>query len=322
MRAISLAALLLAGCIDPDAPVNPGSTEVFVFEVPKGASASGLAPTLASEGLVPSAFAWKWFLRSTDGGCLKAGRFEVSKHLSMRELLAVLCGPPIPEDVPFTVVEGWRIQDIDAALVAQGLIDAGAYASLAISKDVALPFEVPGPTLEGYLWPETYRIVPDAFDVKAFIERQVRTFDERFATPYADKLGDRSLHDVVVMASMLEREEPKPSQRAIVAGILWKRIDHGWNLGVDATSRYVLQDWSDRKLFLKQLRDPDDAYNTRLRAGLPPTAIGNPGLESLKAAVAPEDSPHWYYLHDAEGVFHGAKDGAGHAANKRRFNVY
>lgn len=312
--------LLLVGCFDPDAPVDPADTDTFVFEVPRGASANGLAPRLADEGLVSGAWQWKLYLRQADASCLKAGRFEVRRSMSMRELLETLCGPALPEDEPFTVVEGWRIREIDAALAARGWIEAGAYAALATSKQVDLPFEITSPTLEGYLYPETYLVVPDRFEVEDFIERQLQTFKARFLDG-AD-LGDRSLHDVVVMASMLEREEPDPRQRPLVSGILWKRHDAGWQLGVDATSRYTIENWNDRRAFLRQLRDPTDPYNTRVHKGLPPTAIGNPSLPSLKAAVAPVASEYWYYLHDAERVLRPARNADEHEQNRAKYNVY
>lgn len=320
MRSILTFLLLLGGCVDPEAPVDPTDTDTFVFEVPRGASASGLAPRLADEGLVTGTWQWKLYLRGADAGCLKAGRFEVSRSMSMRELLETLCGPALPEDQPFTVVEGWRIREIDAALAARGWIEAGEYTTLATSKSVDLPFDVSSPTLEGYLFPETYLVVPDRFDARTFIERQLQTFKERFLDG-AD-LGDRSLHEVVVMASMLEREEPKPEQRPLVSGILWKRIKHGWALGVDATSRYTLENWNDRHAFLRQLRDPTDPYNTRLNKGMPPTAIGNPSLPSLKAAVSPVESEFWYYLHDADKNLHPARNADEHEANRARYNVY
>lgn len=309
-------------CVDADAPVDPARPEPFVLEVPPGATASGLTETLEAEGLVPAGWQWRWFLRGTEAGCLKAGKHRVTRAGSMRELLETLCGAPLVEDEPFTVVEGWRIRDIDAALAAKGWIAPGAYAAAARPDALTIPFAVEAETLEGYLFPETYRVVPERFDVTEFVARQVATLQERFVAKHPDGFGERSLHDIVVMASMLEREEPKPAQRPVVAGILWKRLDAGWNLGVDATSRYTLDDWSDRRAFLGRLRDPEDVYNTRLRGGLPPTAIGNPGLESLEAAAAPEDSPYWYYLHDGDGTFHGARDAAGHAANRARHNVY
>ena len=124
------------------------------------------------------------------------------------------------------------------------------------------------------------------------------------------------------MASMLEREEPVASVRPKVAGVLYKRLDAKHPLGVDATSRYTLDAWNDRRAFLKKLRDPDDPYNTRLRIGLPPTPIGAPGLPSLQAALRPVASPYWYYLHDAKQQIHFAETAEGHEANRRRYDVW
>ena len=242
--------------------------------------------------------------------------------MSMNELLKTLCGTPLANDVPFTVLEGWRIRDIDEALAKEGLIKAGEYKQLATSKSVTTPFEVTGATLEGYLWPETYLVNPDRFTAKAFIERQLQSFDREFRQKFEDKLGDRSLHDVVIMASMLEREEPTPTNRPLVAGILWKRLDKGWQLGVDATSRYTLDSWNDRKAFLKKLRDPNDPYNTRIHKGLPKTAIGNPSMSALEASISPKESEFWFYLHDADKVLHPSRNAAEHEAYRKKYNVY
>ncbi|MCB9663854.1 MAG: endolytic transglycosylase MltG [Alphaproteobacteria bacterium] len=311
---------LLLACVDADAPVVPGDDAPFELEVAPGSTATRLTDRLEADGLVPSSFAWRWFLRSTDAGCIKAGRHEVRRSLSMRELLAELCGPPLPEDVPFTVVEGWRVVDIDAALVAKGWIEAGAYVAVATPAAVPPPFPVPADTLEGYLFPETYGVLPDRFDPADLVRRQLETFQAR-ALPLLEG-QERSVHALVTMASMIEREEPTPAQRPVVAGILWKRLDAGWKLGVDATSRYGLVDPTDRRAFLVRLRDPDDPFNTRLRQGLPPTPISNPGLASLAAAARPVASEFWYYLHDGQGVFHGGRDAAHHDANRRTYDVY
>ena len=242
--------------------------------------------------------------------------------MSLNTLLKTLCGAPIADEVPFAVLEGWRIRDIDEALAATGRMEAGEYAKLAKSKDVQAPFKIPFATLEGFLYPETYALpAQGSIDPKKLIERQLQMFQDRFLSTHKD-FGKRTLGQVVVMASMLEREEPKPSQRPIVAGILWKRIDNDWNLGVDATSRYTLAKWNDRRAFLKKLRDESEPYNTRLRKGLPPGPIGNPSLASLEAAINPVASEFWYYLHDSSGTLHPARNAAGHEANRKKFDVY
>ena len=322
--------LLLSGCdIVADnvgAAADPSSTDPVVFEVPKGASVRSVAPALEAAGLISSADDFVLYVKLTkQGGCIKAGRHELAPSMDAGALIAGMCGVPLANDQPFTVVEGWRIREIDAALAAKGWTEPGEYAALAADPArFSASFPLPTASLEGYLYPETYMVAPDKWDTAAFIQRQLDLFDERFATPQADAIAasPRSLSDLVIMASMLEREEPKPAQRPMVAGILWKRIDSAWNLGVDATSRYTLDEWNDRKAFLVKLRDPTDPYNTRLRGGLPPTAIGNPAIDSLTAALSPTESEFWYYLHDSQQVLHPSRNQAEHEAYRRKYNVY
>ncbi len=119
--------LALMACNFEAAP-KPGDTAEVVFDVPSGSTARGLGDELEDEGLVTSADNWGWFLRlGADGSCLKAGKHRVNRGMTATELLGALCGVPLPDDVPFTVVEGWRRRDIDAALVAQKLIEPGAF---------------------------------------------------------------------------------------------------------------------------------------------------------------------------------------------------
>jgi len=324
-----LLSLLLPGCSfvaeRAGAPRDPADSTELVVEVPAGATARSMAPILEEAGVIDDAGDFVLWVRLTkEGGCIKAGRHKVRPDMDAAAIVASLCAAPLASDVPFTVVEGWRIREIDAALAQAGLAEAGAY-SLAVSTPSAYTasFPLPTDTLEGYLFPETYMVDPTRFTVEGFVQRQLDLFGERFASKHSEEeLAGRGLHPLVIMASMLEREEPKPEQRPMVAGILWKRLDNNWNLGVDATSRYTLEQWNDRKAFLKLLRDPNDIYNTRLRGGLPPTPIGNPSTSSLEAALAPTDSPYWYYLHDAQQNLHPATDVAGHEANRRKYNVY
>lgn len=315
--------LFLVGC-DLGAAPAPDAHDELIYTVPEHATASGLAEDLEARGLVGAAWKWKAHLRlGADGSCLKAGAHKVRRDMSADELMRALCSAPVPVNEPFTVVEGWRLRDIDAALAQKGWIHEGDYIRAASAPaDFHADYPLPEGTLEGYLFPETYNVDPNQFDLHAFLQRQLDTFGERFWKDHQGQLATRTLDQVVVMASMIEREEPNPDNRPLVAGILWKRIDNGWNLGVDATSRYTLADWNDRDAFMKKLRDPDDPYNTRLRAGLPPHPIGNPGAVALVAAENPTASEFWYYLHDGSQTLHPARNVAEHEANRRKYNVY
>lgn len=324
MRTLPLLALVLTGCGLVYGPADPADSTPVRFTVPKGATASGLGPVLEEQGLIADANRWKIFLKlGADASCVKAGDFNLRPDMTLPEVLATLCGAPLPEDIPFTVVEGWRYRDIDAALAEAKLIKPGEYIRAAENPSAyKAPFDLAWANLEGFLYPETYMVVPSRFTAEAFVQRQLDLFVEKFWTPLHGELGDRRLYEVVTMASLVEREEPTPSNRPLVAGVIWKRLDAGWNLGVDATSRYNLDDWNDRQKFLARLRDPDDPYNTRLRGGLPPTPIGNPGLEALKAAMKPEASDYWYYLHDDARQVHFGRNEAEHEKNRRTWNVY
>lgn len=306
------------------AAAPPGAPTVE-FTVSKGTTGRGLGPQLVSQGLIRDARMWRWHLFRRGHFAPKAGRHAVSPSMTMAELANALESPPLPEDVPFVVIEGWRLRDTDAALAAAGLITPGAYIAAASHPErFTAPFPLPQGTLEGYLYPETYRVVPGAVKVEELIQRQLDTFAERFYTPNKDALArsGRSLNEVVVMASMLEREEPVPAQRPLVAGILWKRVDKGFPLGVDATSRYLLAEWNDRQAFLQRLRDTQDPWNSRHHKGLPPGPIGAPTVESLRAALAPQASDYWYYLHDAERHLHPSRNAEEHEALRKKYNVY
>jgi len=306
-------------------PLVEGEAPEILFVVKKGVTARALGQELQAQGLIADARLWRYHLWRRGGLAAKAGRFKLRASMAMPQLATALEGSPLPEDVPFVMIEGWRLRDTDEALTAKGLIKAGEYLAAASRSDrFKASFPLPVSGLEGYLYPETYGVIREGFSVEAFIQRQLDTFGARFYEAHKDEIGKsgRSLHDIVVMASMLEREEPVPAQRSLVAGILWKRIDKGFPLGVDATSRYELAEWNDRKEFLKKLRDPNDRWNTRTRAGLPPGPIGAPTVDSLMAAMRPEKSEFWYYLHDAEKKLHPSRNAQEHEALRVKYNVY
>ncbi len=309
-----------------NAAMGPADAPDAVFVVDKGVSGRAVGAALVKGGYVGHPWFWRYYLRVHPGFSPKAGKHPLSPRLTLPEIAAELEKSPIPESDPFVMIEGWRLRDTDAALVARGYIEAGAYIRAATdSSTFKAPFPLPKRGLEGYLYPETYAIDrEEKFDAHALLQRQLDAFVARFYLPHAAEIAasGRSLDEIVVMASMLEREEPTPAQRPVVAGILWKRINMKFPLGVDATSRYALAEWNDRKEFLKKLRDPGDPYNTRVNVGLPPGPIGAPTVASLQAALRPTMSEFLYYLHDAQKVLHPSRNGAEHEALRAKYNVY
>jgi len=306
--------------------LGPTDAPDKVFEVKKGMTGMAVGTALHEQGFIESPLYWRFYLREHKEFSPKAGKHKLSARMSIPDIASALQQAPLSEDEPFVMIEGWRLRDTDEALAAKGWIKPGEY--IAAAKDpkrFKAPFPLPARGLEGYLYPETYRVsLEGGFKPEALIQRQLDTFVERFWQPHQAELAksSRQLDDIVIMASMLEREEPVPKQRETVAGILWKRIDKGFALGVDATSRYELPDWNDRKEFLKKLRDEQDPYNTRKKVGLPPSPIGAPTVDSLLAAMRPEKNEFLYYLHDSSKVLHPSRNAAEHEALRARYNVY
>ncbi|RME22409.1 MAG: gliding motility protein, partial [Deltaproteobacteria bacterium] len=189
------------------APADPTDGTELEIEVPAGATIRSMAAPLAEAGAIADADAFVTWARITgEGACIKAGRHRVRPDMDAWQLTAALCDAPLPDDVPFTVVEGWRIREIDAALVEAGLAEAGAYTAAANAPDrYTASFPLPDDTLEGYLYPDTYMVDPTRFSVEDFIQRQLDELARRFVEPHADDLEPRGLHAIVTMASMIER---------------------------------------------------------------------------------------------------------------------
>ncbi|MEJ2347990.1 MAG: endolytic transglycosylase MltG, partial [Patescibacteria group bacterium] len=136
-----------------------------------------------------------------------------------------------------------------------------------------------------------------------------------------------NLNQIITLASLLERETITNEERPVVAGILWKRVEAGWPLQVDAAVQYAIAtadcqgkiecEWW--PILTKEDLAINSSYNTYKYPGLPPAPIASPGLSSIKAAIFPEDSPYWFYLHDADGEIHYAETLEEHNANVSRY---
>lgn len=167
--------------------------------------------------------------------------------------------------------------------------------------------------LEGYLFPSTYFFSPIATE-EDIIERMHQEFEHQtLSLRETATESPNTWAEYVTMASIVEAEAGESDDRSIIAGILWKRIEEGMHLQVDAPFAYILNKTS-AELTIKDL-ETDTPYNTYTNSGLPPTPIGNPGLLSLEAVLSPKVSPYYFYLHDKAGIIHYAKTFAEHKAN-------
>ncbi len=295
---------------------NSDSSSRVTFTVPKGASLNKIIGILDEKELIRDPLVFKWFIRYNGLSTkLQAGDYVVQKDLTFAELAEILQNGK-SEEVRITIPEGYTIEQIDALLAKKSLTSPGEFKDCTSTCDLGFQVEA----LEGYLFPSTYFEPYQSFTVRKFIQRLYRTFQQQITALRMDiSASERTLDEVVKVASMIEREAFGDSyeEKQMIADVIWKRLDEGIHLGIDATTRYEKNDWTG-PLYAEDFAK-DTPYNTRRKLGLPPTAISNPGLDSLKAAVYPKSTEYYYYLHDSSGKVHFGKNLEEHNENKRKY---
>ena len=204
--------------------------------------------------------------------------------------------------VKVTLPEGYRLVEMATTLdAALPFFNTDEFFSLTKGK-------------EGYLFPDTYFFSP-AVTTEQVVDRLEKKFESVMNSFDADiRVSKHSPKDILIMASLIEKEARGADDRNIISGILWKRIDEGMRLQVDATFLYI--NGKDSKDLTRADLAIDSPYNTYVHKGLPPTPIANPGEASIEAALNPEVSPYYFYLHGDDGRPHFAKTYAEHLKNK------
>jgi uncharacterized YceG family protein len=262
--------------------------------VPEGADAGAIGTLLEDKGVVDSARFFEVNATVTNRrGKLRPGDYTLLQGMSNGAAIdALIEGPKakVVKTVDVTVPEGLSIREA-APGVDKGPLK-GSYLKAARSQRTLRKLRALGAprgtrTAEGFLFPATYTLV-DGAPARNLVDRQLQSFRENLANvdlSYA-KQKNLSRYDVLIIASMVEREAQLDRERPLVAAVIYNRLKDGMTLGIDATIRYYENNWQ-RPLRVSEL-ERDSPYNTRLNRGLPPTPIGNPGLASIKAAANPK----------------------------------
>lgn len=285
----------------PPASFVPGT----VVEVPQGSTLEETAALLEARGVIRSSFAYSLVLHLRYGGdAVKAGVYLFEKPLSVFSVAERTANGTLgTSSLRVTIPEGKTVREI-------GLILEQALPSF--DREAFVAYATP---FEGYLFPETY-FFPAYATPELIVQTMRNEFETRFSTlrEEVDVFGV-SKEAVVTMASLLEKEARLYETKQVVAGILWKRIEIGMPLQVDAVFGYIFGTDTFSPTF-DQL-EIDSPYNTYLNRGLPPGPIANPGLESLRAAVNPVETPYLYYLTGVDGRMHYGRTFEEHVANRR-----
>ncbi|MBU6414636.1 endolytic transglycosylase MltG [Patescibacteria group bacterium] len=286
--------------------------------IQKGMGSRALAEALKEQGFINSKWAFVAYVtalrKSSD---LKPGSYTFFQNATMASITRdLIAGKPAERIV--TIPEGWSVREISRFVESQGMFSADDF-----QKFVGIPAvnygynkKYPKPKdfswrftfladkpdtvgLEGYLFPDTYRIYNDA-SMEDMVLAQLANFDEKLAHEMRQDIvrQGKTIFQVITMASLIEKEVSDGHDRKVVSGILWKRLQAGIPLQVDATVSYVT---GKKGAISNNDIQTDSPYNTYKYRGLPLGPIANPGLSAILAAIYPEKSPYWYYLSTKKG---------------------
>jgi UPF0755 protein len=273
-----------------------GSGRVAIT-VPKGASVSEVGDLLDEKGVVDSSTFFQ--IRATLAGKrseLYPGHFTLAHGMSYGAAIDALSKPPVKRITTVTIPEGYSRSQAAQLVEEDGL--EGDYSKETVRSKYLNPAQYGGKgakDLEGFLFPDTFEMKPGAptadlvqLQLQDF-KRRIKGVDMSFA-----KSKNLTVFDVLIIASMIEREAGVPSQRKLVASVVYNRLHEGMPLGIDATIRFATGNY-EAPLTESELA-VDSPYNTRTNAGLPPGPINSPGIESIEAAAHPAKSNFLFYV--------------------------
>jgi UPF0755 protein len=297
VAAAGLAAAVVSHRLSPLAEEAPEA----LFVVERGDSLASVARKLEEAGLVRDARAVVWLARLRGlSSKLRAGEYRLSPALTPDEVLAHISeGRVVTYEVSFP--EGFTARQIGERLEARDLVDAAAFAAAVRDADLAAHLEIPAPSLEGYLYPETYRL-PRGLAADDVASIMVEHFKQVWRE-IQDRAGDHTLdmHDIVTLASIVEKETGVPDERPLIASVFANRLARGMRLESDPTVIYGIPAF-DGNLRRSDLDDDENPYNTYRIRGLPPGPIANPGIDSLRAAAQPANTDYLYFVSRNDGT--------------------
>lgn len=281
-------------------PLKP-TGETKIFKVEKGDSAKVIAENLKNTGLIKNQFLFRLYVfLALSQYSLKSGEYKLSPAISIRDIAdtIVLGGT---NEVLITIPEGFNLKQIEERLVAARLAKQGEIVNYKFAANIPpILFDKPkSASLEGYLFPDTYRFFKDA-SLSDVVSKMVANLDAKLTPDLraAMTVSGRDIYEILTMASLVEKEVKSEADRKIVSGILWKRFKAGVPLQVDATLVYI----TGRQEVYEADKKINSPYNTYFYRGLPKGPIASPGLSAIKAAIFPETSPYWYYLSIKDGT--------------------
>jgi UPF0755 protein len=297
-------------------PLNIGRTEVTV---PENMNAREIARSLADQGILRNVDEFLLWLRIMGREKqLKSGTYELYRYKNPLYVIDRLSSGGRSEIV-VTIPEGSTVYETAQILSSHGLVDSSRFVGLCHNDSLISEFGVRAPSLEGYLFPDTYSL-SNLQSEESIIATMLRNFCKRTADLLADHPD--SLHRIVILASIVEREAKFEDERPVIARVFINRLKANRPLESCATIFYIMKARGtlvfNRKLTDRDLK-VDSPYNTYSHLGLPPGPICSPGERSIRAAVVPADVDYLYFVAKGDGRHHFSRTYREHAAAKGRY---
>ena len=308
-------------------PVDSNNFEKISINIPRGASTSKIAVILKDNGLIKNELYFRYLSRQRKvGGKYKAGDYKLDRSMNLDQIIEKLINGEVYVDtVRFTIPEGFEIRQIVDRLANHDELNINREKLLDIIENEDFDFEflsgVPKGKnrLEGYLFPDTYEVVKD-IDEKELITRMLSRFDKIFKKEHYDRSKElnMSVKDVIVLASIIEREARVDSERSVISSVFHNRLKRNRLLQSCATVQYALGERK-KRLTTKDL-EINSPYNTYKYIGLPPRPIASPGKRSIEAALYPDITGYMYFVAKGDGSHVFSKTYKEHLRAKNRYN--
>lgn len=295
----------------------------MVVEIPQGMSGSAIGSRLIETGVVSDYSLFRWALRVTGKGpWLQSGHYRFDRPMSATEVVRKIARGDVMLS-PITFPEGLRLDEMAAVFERSGLGTASEFMAAAIDASLIANLDTEAVDLEGYLFPDTYR-VPVGTTARELVVEMVRGFERAFSAELkraAEKQG-YTVRQVVTLASLVEKETARANERRTVAGVYRNRLNIGMGLQCDPTVIYALQiaGLYDGNLTRANLNF-DSPYNTYRYPGLPPGPIAAPGKASLEAALSPEKVDYLFFVSRNDGSHAFARTLREHNRNVQTYQV-
>ena len=300
-------------------PTQTSETSAVLWIKP-GQSFSETVAQLQKVGLVqhPKRFRWLAYLKG-DERLIRAGEYVLRGSMSPGAILnALVRGETLLHKV--VVPEGSTVFEIGQILESAGLVSEEAFLQAAFDPDLIKALGIEGNTFEGYLFPETYHF-PKGVSAEQIINRLVGYFRSVFTPAWAGRAHAMGFttHQVVTLASIVEKETAKPEERPLIAAVFLNRLKRRMRLESDPTVIYGIKDF-DGNLTRKDLKTMSP-YNTYRIKGLPPGPIANPGRASIEAVLYPSEEPYLYFVSKNDGFHHFSPTLREHNRMVRRYQL-